>query len=181
MQLQYQIDEPDYLAHYMFADAKSASLRKRRRLRRFLVPIPYTLAGLFFLIGAAYSTASFFLITAVVWLVFHPSYSKWMHKRHYLKHVRENYKNRINTEVALTLNAEEIMLKDSGNEVKIKSTEFDSLSETQDHYFLRTKSNSVIILPKHTIKDQEALKSIISFLRNELKIVFHDELNWRWK
>lgn len=179
--LQYHLNEADYLAHHMFADGQSARNRKRRLVRRLVIPVLYIVFGLFFLLGAYYEIAFFFLVVALIWFFAHPAYSKWIHKRYYSKFIRDNYVNRINTEINLSLGNEELVLKDPGNEVRIKTPELERLDETKEHYFLRTKSASVIVLPKQNIKDQETLNRMIVFLKDDLLIPYYDQQNWSWK
>lgn len=178
--LTYKINEEDYLAHHLFSDSQNIRLRKRRTTRRFIIPILYTLLGVFLLLVESYGPAMVFLVVGFLYMYFYPNYSLWTHKRYYKKHVRDQYQNNINKAVSLQVDTEELILKTEGNEVKMKTSELVSLSETPSHYFLRTKSNSVIILPKHAI-EEEALKNLIHFLQDLGNIAYINQLNWRWK
>ena len=97
MTLNYQLTNSDFLEYQLYTSSKSETHKKRRKNSRIIIPILFLLYG-FYLTkrDENYIGVIVFGITAILWFVFYPMYSKWRYKRHFKKHVEENYKNRIN-------------------------------------------------------------------------------------
>ncbi|MBL7560710.1 YcxB family protein [Olleya sp. YSTF-M6] len=104
-------------------------------------------------------------------------YSKWRYKRHFQKHVEENYKNRINKPVEIDFDENSVNAKDFTSESKINGTELKELIETKDHFFIKLTTDLSLIVPKHSIENQTEFKKRVT----ELGAEYVDELNWEWK
>ncbi|HMC01955.1 MAG TPA: YcxB family protein, partial [Flavobacteriaceae bacterium] len=116
-------------------------------------------------------------ITAILWFVFYPMYSKWRYKRHFKKHVEENYKNRINKPVVIDFSENSVNAKDFTSETKINGTELKELIETKNHFFIKLTTDLSLIVPKHSIKNRTEFKKRVT----EFGAEYVDELNWKWK
>ena len=179
MKLEYTLNFSDFLEYQLYFSSKSELHKKNRNKSRFVVPIIYIIFGLFILLIKKTELAIAFFVFAALWFLFYPLYSKWRYKRHFEKHIKENYKNRIGKLAVLNFdkNADFIETSDSGTQTKIQESEFDKLIELKDHYFLRLKSELSIIIPKRAISEHEEFKKLFS----DINLEYVNEVNWEWK
>lgn len=118
-----------------------------------------------------------FGVTAILWFIFYPRYSKWRYKNHFKKHVEENYKNRINRPVEIDFNENSVNAKDFTSESIINGTELKELIETKNHFFIKLTTDSSLIVPKHSIENKVEFKNHVTALGAK----YIDEQNWAWK
>ncbi|WP_268225708.1 YcxB family protein [Sinomicrobium oceani] len=177
MNLNYKLTLSDFLEYQLYASSKSDIHKKRRRNSRVIVPILFLLYGLYLTKkDQNHIRILVFGITAISWFVFFPFYSKWRYKRHFEKHVKENYKNRINTPVEIDFDENSVYTKDFTSESKINGNELKELIETRNHFFIKLTTDLALIVPKHSIENQTEFKKIVT----ELGAKYVDELNWKW-
>ena len=178
MTINYQLTNSDFLEYQLYTSSKSELHKKRRFRSRIIVPIIYLLIGLYF--ANKNENGAIGIIMAGIgigWFAFYPMYSKWRYKKHFQKHVEENYKNRINKPVEINFDENSVNAKDFTSESKINGTELKELIETQNHFFLKLTTDLSLIVPKHSIGNQAEFKKRVT----ELGAEYVDELNWKWK
>ncbi|WP_274184475.1 YcxB family protein [Flavivirga sp. 57AJ16] len=178
MTINYKLTNSDFLEYQLYTSSKSETHKKRRRNSRVLVPILFLLYG-FYLTkrDENYIGILVFGITAILWFILYPLYSKWRYERHFKKHVEENYKNRINKPVEIEFNENSVNAKDFTSESKINGTELKELIETKNHFFIKLTTDLSLIVPKHSIENQMEFKKRVT----ELGAEYVNELNWKWK
>ncbi|NRD20952.1 YcxB family protein [Winogradskyella eckloniae] len=179
MKLEYTLNFSDFLEYQLYVSSKSELHKKNRNKSRIVVPIIYIILGAFILFIKKTELAIAFFGFAVLWFLFYPLYSKWKYKKHFEKHIKENYKNRIGKKATLNFDkdADFIEASDFGTQTKIQDSEFDKLIELKDYYFLRLKSELSLIIPKRAVSDQEKFKKLFS----DINLEYVNELNWEWK
>lgn len=180
MKLQYTLSFSDFLEYQLYFSSKSKVQQKNRKKSRIIVPIIYAVLILIAaLIIGNYILAITFTIIAVIWYLFHPIYAKYRYKKHFDKHVKENYKNRINKDVTLIFNNTSNTIEgvEAGIQTIINYSEFDTLIEVKDHFFLKLKSEVSLVIPKHAVDNINAFKAL--FLDYNIKYL--DDTTWEWK
>lgn len=178
MNINYKLTYSDFLEHQLYTSSTSKLHNKKRFKARILIPIIYILLAIFTFIKN--NNSSFPLIlaaVAVLWFLFYPLYSKWYYKKHFKKHLKENYKNRVNIHVEIYFDADFVNAKDVTSESKIKGTEIKELIETQNHFFLKLKTNLSFIIPKYAIENPDVFKKVMA----NYGAAYVNELNWKWK
>ncbi|MBB3125311.1 hypothetical protein FHS04_002855 [Mesoflavibacter sabulilitoris] len=178
MNINYQLTNSDFLEYQLYTSSKSELHKKRRFRSRIIVPIIYLLIGLYF--ANKNENGGIGIIMGGIgigWFAFYPMYSKWRYKRHFKKHVEENYKNRINKPVEIDFDENSVNAKDFTSESKINGTELKELIETKDHFFIKLTTDLSLIVPKHSIENQTEFKKRVT----EFGAEYVDELNWKWK
>ncbi len=178
MNISYQLSNSDFLEYQLYTSSKSELHKKRRFRSRIIIPIIYLLFGLYLANknddnGIAIVLAGI----AILWFTFYPIYSKWRYKRHFQKHVEENYKNRINKPVEICFDENSVNVKDFTSESKINGTELKEIVETKKHFFIKLTTDLSLIVPKYSIENQTEFKKHVT----ELGAEYVDELNWEWK
>lgn len=178
MNINYQLKNSDFLEYQLYTSSKSKIHKKKRFRSRIIIPILYLLLGLLFanknegyIIGIALAGLG------ILWFAFYPMYSKWSYKKHFQKHVEENYKNRINKTVEIDFDENSLKVKDFTSESRINGTELKELIETKNHFFIKLTTDLSLIVPKHSIENKMDFKKRVT----ELGAEYIDELNWEWK
>jgi len=114
-------------------------------------------------------------------LALYPLYSRWRYKRHYLKFIRDTYKNRFGEKSDLEFTADTIEVKSKTGEVKINKSEISEINEIRDYYFIRAKSGETIIVSKTKSDNLQKIKDEINVMVATLGIKQNIELNWKWR
>lgn len=179
MKLEYKLEFSDFLEHQLYTSSKSKLHKKNRNKSRVIVSIIYIITGLLIFFINKTEVAIFFFAFAILWYFFYPLYSKGKYKKHFEKHIKENYKNRIGKIATLNFDNESNFMEasDSGTQTKIQATEFDKLIELKSHYFLKLKSELSLIIPKHAVSNQKIFKQLFS----DIDLEYVNELDWEWK
>jgi len=178
MNLNYKLTHNDFLEYQLYASSKSKTQKRNRKIRQILTPVFILVYGLLSPKNDEnYITISVIALIAILYFVLYPLYSKWAYKRHFEKHINENYKNRINTPVEITFNENFINAKDFASESNINGNEIQKLVETKNHFFIKLTNDSSLVIPKHCIENIDEFKKIVT----GFGATYVDELNWKWK
>lgn len=177
MKLEYSLTSSDFLEYQLYNSSKSKSTQKRLLRSRVLIPVIYIVIGLYFWYkDENLIRAILFGIIALLWFLFYPNYAKRRYKKHFKKHVAENYKNRINKTVEVFFDENHINTKDYTSESKINGTELKELIETENYFFIKLVTELCLIVPKIEVANQSELKKRVTDFGAE----YLDETNWKW-
>ncbi|MEM9545205.1 MAG: YcxB family protein [Bacteroidota bacterium] len=178
MTITYHLTISDFLAFQLYMSSKSELQNKRRRNARFFPPIFFLLYGVYLTRrDANFMGILIFIVTTILWIVLFPLYARWRYKRHFKKHIEENYKNRLNVPVEIEFHNDFITTRDFSSESKINGAELKEIIETSTHFFLNMTTDVSFIIPKHSIDNKEEFKKCVT----EYGTKYIDERNWRWK
>lgn len=177
MQLEYRIQEEDFLAYQLFTSSQSKKIIKKKKNGRLFSTLSFGILGLIFHYEEKMGLAIYFAVCSVVAALLFPKYFNWRYKKHYQSHIRETYSNRFNALTTIAFTEKKIITKDKIGEGSLNITEVIQVNETRDHFFILMSSNHSLIIPK---KDPSiSIEEIRNyFLEIELKVV--DHLNWNW-
>lgn len=178
MNIQFKLTNNDFLTYQLYTSSTSKLHQKERLRARLLVPLIY----LGFVVFSIYNDDSLILITvftllAVLWFLFYPFYAKWKYKRHFQKHILHHYKNKINKPVGITLEDDEILIKDVTSDTRIKRAEIKEITEISNHFFIKLSTDVSLVIPKHVVSNKSEF--IDYFIQDGVNYV--DALNWKWK
>lgn len=178
MKLSYQLTLEDYLEHQLYVSSKSPAVQKKRRNSRIIMAVVYAILGLLMLRFADdYILVGLFFAIAVGWFFAYPLYSRNRYRRHYEKHIHDNYQNRINVPVEMEIDAEFILAKDKSGESKVKNSEVKALVSLPRIFLIQLKNDTSFILPKGYVSDGKKLENTFKNLGVQVK----DETAWEWK
>ena len=179
----YALDEEDYLCHRLFYASKSEQYIKQRRKNLFLWPgIFLFLTFLTFLDDRAFSFY-YFLIAAVLFPILVPIYERFRYKKHYLKYIRETYKDSFGKTAEFVFTNETIEAKDqTGINSSVPISQISEISEIEKYYFLHLQSlGQSFIIPKEKIQNLPEVANAIKEITEKFNIKYNVELNWKWK
>jgi Ca2+/Na+ antiporter len=171
MEIEFSLSRADYIDFQLFAATKSETIKKNKRKARNRLPIIYFILGTILLILADKVFSIIFYLIAVLWYLLYPTLTKKRYARHYEKYVDENFKNRYDTliKVSLSDNYELIETFDFEGESKFKTSVIEKIFEIKRFIYIKMKSGSHFIIPKYKIENIEKFSQeliIISKTKN---------------
>lgn len=175
MKLTFSLSNEDFVNYYLYASSKSERARKKRRNMRLFIPVAYGGFGLylFFMYQNPYGLIAFGAV-GILWFLLYPIYQKHRHRNHYVNHVNDNCKARVNIPIEFEMDEEFIYSRDAGSESKFKIAELAALTELNAHFLLKLKSEMTVIFPKKAIANREEFKAAFA----KIGIPYLDDSAW---
>ncbi|MDH4263522.1 MAG: YcxB family protein [Spirochaetia bacterium] len=181
MTIKITLDVNDYLTYHLYLASKSDSLKKRRLIHWFIIPIVYVIAGYAFVyLNGAEMIKTIFLATALIWFLIYPFYSKWAIRRFLTRQIIKRYENLIDKEGSLKLDDKKITVKSHDASMDFDYKDIKDIIELSNHFLIDLKVASSLILPKHKIPD-EILAKVIDKIIDKTGLTPKIQTLWGWK
>lgn len=180
MEIKYIIEEKDHLTFQLHRASTLPSIKRKRLIEWLMTPISFLCLAFLFSYSEKTGLMYYFLVLGVIAIIGMPFYTKWRYKRHYLKHVRELYKNNFGKLCTFKFTDEYIEMIGEDGESKFKLSQITEVNEIADYYFLQLASGPTIIISKQKTAEREALASKIQEIVSQFKIKHIINLNWKW-
>lgn len=176
--IEYKLNFDDFLENQLYGASQSkTSIRKRKNVR-FIVPLVYLGIGAYLTIRDEDILGILIFATlGVLWIGLYPVYSRRKYKKHYQKHIAEHYQKRVDKTANLNFDSEFIYSKNETSEGKIKLSEVDNLVELKEHFLVKLKNDTCLILPKRYLNEPTWLKQLMI----DSNINYINEVDWVWK
>lgn len=179
MNLNYSLNQNDFLQYQLFTASKNKTLIKQKRRSLLWIFLATIIIG----INIYNSTKNGLLYFIPVCLIILPAFYfliKWQYKSHYLKYIQQNYKEKIGFVSDFNFKNDELIVINSMAESKIHYSSFSEINEIQDYYFLKIKTGESFIIPKSVISKRHEFEQIILLLKEKYNIKEVVELNWKY-
>lgn len=184
MKYKITFTEKDFVTFQLFNASQSSTL-KRKRLRNWIlfVLISVLLGFLFRDKGNDFNDflSIYFFGFSLVTLLVYPFYSRWQYKKHYIKYIKEHYKERLGKTNEIEITPTFIWMRDGLNESKISTTEITYIHEIKDYIFVKIKNGNTIILPIYSIENVQELKTQLLEICHKFDRDYEINLNWKWR
>lgn len=151
------LDENDFLTFQLYTAAKTSRIKNARIRSWILITIIFFCLSYLFYSSENEPLGHYFLILAVLSLILYPFYSRWRYKNHYLKYIREVYKNKFGETCEIEFTNDTIVTRDKSGELKLNKAELEEINEIQDYYFIKTKTGASLIISKKTSDEPQKL------------------------
>mgnify|MGYP006306540257 CR=1 FL=1 len=174
------LDKEDYLRYQLFTASKSKRIKNKRIRTWILLTISFLVLGLALRQNTNKYLSYYFIGFSIITLIFYPFYQRRQYKKHYEKHINENYKNRIGIESKLGFADGFIVSIGDNQEGKIKITEIQGINEITDNLFIKIKSGESVIVPAR-FSGYNKLKKQLNDLIEPLGIAWNNQFDWKWK
>lgn len=180
MKLNYSLSQEDYLNFQLYYGLRSPYGKKLRTRNWLIVPLIYTFFAsiLFFTSSPIFSIS--FLILAILWLLFYPSFQKRRMAKVYKNYNIEQFQRRFDKPVEVSFDKLHVNLKDYAGEAKINLIEIDEMREVENYYYLKFTTGVVLIIPKQKIDTIDELKAFLEALVKKSRIKYVPDLEWKW-
>ena len=175
MKYTYKIDLEDLLTFQLYTASKSEVVEKKRRNGRFILMLASIAFSGYFFTQNEVALGTYFAIMVVLTFFFYGKYFLWKHKLNYRRFIKANYSSRFGMEETLETFPDRIHVKDNLGEGDVKRSEFESVAETGDYFFLQLAVGTSLVVPKAQINPADFKKDLL-----RLKIPFVEDLNWSW-
>lgn len=180
MELNYTLEEADYLEFQLFNASKSDRVKKQRTKSWFFLTFAFlSLCFLFYMMHNKLMMYYFGAVSLVV-LVFYPLFQKRYYYKHYQKHTADKYKNRFNEPNKIEFSENTIDCTDISGETKLNLSAIEEIVETNKYIYLKTKTGEYLIIPKLKLDNVEMVQSYLISLAGKLHISYKQELDWKW-
>ena len=174
LNIEYSLEENDYLEFQLFVASTSPMIVKKKRRSWILLSVVSTALTINFIVSRGDFLAVYFGLISLAIILFYPKYINWKYKRHYLKHISENYANRFGELEYIEFHDDHLYAKDKVGEGTINLSEVEFVDELKDYFFLRLSTGVSMIIPKYKIDNQDEVRN--EFVR--LGIEINDNLDW---
>ncbi len=180
MELNYALDENDFLEHQLYTASKSKNIRNQRRMSLTIVIVFF----LILLISKYNSTESFpifLLLIYIALIVAYKFYETYRYKNHFKKFINENYKERFGIMSKLNFAEAQIIEESELGESKVNYESLAEINETKNYYFLKLITSQSLIIPKNKIQDIQQFNSRMDEIKSKYNLKRNVELDWKWK
>lgn len=176
MKFEYKIELSDFLEFQLFNASRDPIIQKRKIKGWILLSIACALLAVFSFFSDALFLSIYFVALAIVVAFFYPKYFNWRYKKQYGNFILRNYSKSFGEIASLEITDQYLLSEDKIENKKIKISEIENISETANHFFLKTTSGMTFILPKREFPIGIDLRKKFA----EIKVPIQDELDWKW-
>jgi len=93
MELNFKLEESDFLEYQLYASNKSKKQTRNRLRARLIFSLTNLLLAILIYFRTNHVIFSLFVgALGVLWFLFYPQYSRWRYTNHFKGHIKENYK-----------------------------------------------------------------------------------------
>ncbi len=180
MELNYSLDENDFLEYQLYTASTSKNIRNQRRKNLLLMIVIF----LAFFISIYNSTTSFPIIPLLIYIaliIAYKFYETYRYKNHYIKFINENYKERFGLISNLNFAENQIIEQSKLGESKINYESLTEINETKNYYFLKLLNSQSLIIPKKEIQNIQQFNSILNEIKSKYNLKKNIDLDWKWK
>jgi hypothetical protein len=175
------LDENDLLTFQLYTASKTPRIKNARIRTWILMPVTFVALSYLFYDSSNDSLGIYFLMLAILSAVFAPWYTRWRYKQHYLKYIRETYKNRLGQECTLIIDSETIGSTSSTEEVKIRKSDVEEINEIKDYYFFKARSGTTLLVSKVKTDNLDEIVNLVDSLVKTYGVRDNVELDWKWR
>lgn len=180
MTITYTMDENAFLAHQLYVASKSDRIRTKRQRSRAIVPILYSIFGIFLYLYNRNILAIGFIVFGIVWYFIYPIWEKRRYVKHYRDFIRDNYNDRLGKTATLEITNDFILAKDNGSVSKVLTSEIKDICDLPQVILIRLRGGQSFIIPKNSLSDIVSVTDHLKFLAVNLNILYSNENQWKW-
>ncbi len=181
IELEFNLDEDDYLNLQLYAASQNPLIKKQRKRRTFIIPGFFVLLGIVSFYSLPPYAGCIYIILGIIFFILYPFYSAWLYKRHYKRHVKQYYDQAASNHISMKIDDESIMTFDAKGESTIKINTLEEIIEIGDYFYLQLSKAAYLIIPKKKIDSEKLLRQHLIECRNAYNIPITIDPNWKWK
>jgi hypothetical protein len=175
------MEENDFLTFQLYTASKTPRIKRGRAKSWALTTFVFICLSFLFFESHGPFLGYYFLVLSISSLILYPFYSRWKYRRHYLKYIRDTYKNKFGESFELEFARDTIRTKDRTGEIRINKSEIEEINEIKDFYFLRARTGTTLIISKNKLDDIGKIKNEIMAMIEDQGVRYNVELDWKWR
>lgn len=174
------LDKEDFLRYQLYTASQSKRIKNKRIRTWILLTISFFVLGLALQQSTDKFLSYYFIGFSLITLIFYPIYQRRQYRRHYEKHIKENYQNRIGIESELGFENGFLISKTESQEGKIKLTEIQEINEISDNLFIKIRTGESVIIPSRFGEFNKFKEEIVDLI-SPLGVEWKKQFDWKWK
>jgi len=178
MNLQYQLDNSDYVQALIFYSRQNSDLKKRRNRSWVVNTLAiFSLSFYFWTVKNHFLTIYFLIAGVIVGCIF-PFYTRWRQKRFYTSYIANMSKDWERQGCKLQVADGYLEMSDNDSWSKLAVKKIQVIHEVTPYFFIRLKAGSTIIIPKNRIEDIDSVRNELVELGSTFNIPVITDLKW---
>ena len=178
-ELQFKLEEEDYLGYYMYSSTLSAQQRNRRRKIRIWTALIIGLAGFGLIIAHFVWIGVAVLSVAVLWYSLYTPFRRWSKKRSFRNYIRENLREKVGRDVTARLEKDAVVCTDVMGDQNLMYSGASEIVELPGQVIVRFRQGMVLILPRRGVGERE-LQRFIREISSRTRLKIKDCRAMRW-
>lgn len=178
-ELRFSLGEEDFLTFHMYSSGHSENQKRGRRRNRIVMAVFFGAASALLFSTRDIVMGTVFAVLVVLWYLLYPFYTRWYHKRHFRRHIQENYKEKIGREGTVQLDDEGFRCIDVYEDERIKLSAVSELVELEGHFLIRFVQATSLILPRDRIGQPE-LGEFMREVSRRTGLQVKDDRKFKW-
>jgi len=167
MMYTYSLTENDFITHQLYVTSTSVQVQKKRRRAWIVLTAAFLVLSAVYLMSKNYYMATFFALISTMYAFFYRKIQRRQYIRHFTRHVRNNYQNRIGEEIEIGVSGEHLIANSKVSEGKILIAEIVGVSEISDLALIHVSTGESLIVPQRMDGYREFLNELRSALSNQ--------------
>jgi hypothetical protein len=155
MTLNYSLTEQDFFEYQLHTYSHSKQNRKKFYLSYVLVVIVSSVFVAVSIQREDYRATVFTGIWFLLTLVGYPLYYRYQIKKHFKKHIKENYSKRIGNKIQIEFKEDHIYVQDQTGEGKTFYTAIEQVEETSNLFLPKLGPSQAFLIPKRSVENIE--------------------------
>ena len=191
MELQYQLQEADFLTFQLYTASKNKRIVLQRRLLGSVIGVFTLLYGLTLLykytggfknglLEQYWFDVGFWVTVGIFMLALYPIIVKNRQYNHYKRFVARYHAERVGIETSLEIGEECIQSSNEFSETKIKTSYLKNITALPEHIYLHFKMGDTLIIPSKKVKQYDELSEYLEQIASRYDIPFFKEHDWKW-
>jgi len=177
----YSLDENDYLSYQLHSAATNKRIKAKRKKEWIFTAITFISLGMLLYSNDNRFLGNYFIGATILTIFCFPFYSRWRYKNHYLRHIKETYKNIFGKEVTLIISDSILQTNDDSGQSSVNISQLIEINETGQHFFLKMLSGQSVIVPKNKLDNLQEFSLTVKEISVKLNIKHNIDINWKWK
>jgi hypothetical protein len=125
------------------------------------------------------SAAAYFVVCLPLYFVY-----AFMEKKQYVTHFRhfvhDQYKDRMDTKIAIELGPDQITLSDGTKESVVPLSNIETIYEIGILFSIFLKNGQSLLIPKEKLSSPGEVASFLHALADQNNIPYQEDLKWKW-
>jgi uncharacterized membrane protein len=185
MQLQFKLEEQDFLNFQLYCGDKSRDFFNFRFKYILNLTIFYVVVNIFLFINKSFfyfneNIPYYFTVMSIISLLYcYFFYSKIYYKKNIIKNLDKLYEQNIDKISTIQFEKEKIIKTDSYSKYETEYNSIEFIEELKDYFYFKIKSGVRIIVPKSSFQSVENYKTLKDLILAH-NILLINEKEWKW-
>lgn len=180
MELNYTLQEEDYIVFNLYHTSKNLQIKKQRIRSWVVIAVCFVVITYF-----AHQNMNIELLNIVpifvIFLILYPFALRSSQRKSITRAVEANYGDAYSKEAFVIIGNNYIETSDKRGLTRANIPYINGLVEIGDYFFIKLTGLNYIIIPKRHYEDVDFIRKKMMDISNQHNLPFDIELDWKWK